>query len=153
MDEHQLMTLALKEAVMAAEEGDIPVGAIVVSPEGHVIGRGRNRRRIEHDPTAHAEIVALRQASLALQSWNLSGCSLVVTLEPCPMCAGAIVQSRISRLIYGCRDERGGACGSLYSIVRDQRLNHRCVVTEGILEEQCRLLLQKFFLQCRANRK
>ncbi len=143
------MAQALDLGRQAALEGDIPVGAVVVDTTGAVIGRGRNRRRIEKDPTAHAEIVAIREAALHLKTWNLKGCTLYVTLEPCPMCAGAIVQSRISRLVYGCADPKAGACGSLYNIARDNRLFHRAAITAHVLEEECRKILQKFFLECR----
>lgn len=153
MTDTDYMKEALTLARMAYDEGDIPVGAVITSPEGKIIGRGRNRRRIEFDPTAHAEIVALREAALYMKSWNLNGCTLYVTLEPCPMCAGALVQSRITRLVYGCTDDKGGASGTLYDITRDTRLYHRLKVTTGILEQECRTILQEFFLECRKKRK
>lgn len=142
------MREAIDQAMKAESEGDIPVGAVVVL-EDNVIGRGRNRRRIDNDPSAHAEIVAIREAAKRISSWNLSGCELYVTLEPCPMCAGAIVQSRIKRLIYGCADPKAGASGTLYDITRDSRLNHRCETVTGIEEKRCREPLQAFFLRCR----
>nr|WP_321499362.1 tRNA adenosine(34) deaminase TadA [uncultured Dethiosulfovibrio sp.] len=145
------MTEALKEAELAASEGDIPVGAVVVW-EDQVIGRGRNKRRLHHDPTAHAEIVAIREAGEFLKSWNLSDCELYVTLEPCPMCAGAIVQSRIRRLIYGCTDPKAGASGTLYNITSDTRLNHRCETLSGVEENRCKKILQDFFILCRSKR-
>ncbi len=151
--DEEYMKLALELARQAADEGDIPVGALVVSPDGEVIGRGRNRRRLEHDPTAHAEIVALREAAKKLLRWNLTGCTMYVTLEPCPMCAGSLVQSRISRLIYGCTDAKAGACGTLYDITRDGRLFHRLDVVSGVMEDECREILQDFFLECRARKK
>ncbi len=151
--DEQYMKIALELAKKAAEEGDIPVGAIVVDPEGNVVGCGRNRRRVEHDPTAHAEIVALREAASELCRWNLSSCSMYVTLEPCPMCAGALVQARISRLVYGCSDAKAGACGTLYDITRDGRLFHRLEVLSGVMENECRKILQEFFLGCRARQK
>lgn len=147
------MTAALDLAQQAAHENDIPVGAVVVSSEGKIIGRGRNLRRMEHDPTAHAEIVALREAAEKLNTWNLSGCIMYVTLEPCPMCAGALVQARLSRLVYGCADPKAGACGTLYDITRDSRLFHKLAVTSGIMEQQCREILQKFFIECRLRKK
>ena len=146
------MLLAIEQARMAEEEGDIPVGAIVVFKD-EVIGTGRNRRVQDSDPTAHAEIVALREAALKIKSWNLSGCELYVTLEPCPMCAGAIVQSRVTKLVYGCTDPKAGASGTLYDITSDTRLNHRCKVIRGVEKDTCRKQLQDFFIKCRANRK
>lgn len=152
MDENY-MRLALDEARQAMAEGDIPVGALVVDEGGFIIGRGRNRRRLEYDPTAHAEVVAMREAALSRKAWNLSGCTLYVTLEPCPMCAGAVVEARISRLVYGCTDPKAGSCGTLYDLCRDPRLFHRCHVSSGIYEEECRALLQDFFLSCRHHRR
>ena len=151
MTDELYMRQALDLARQAADEGDIPVGAIVVSPDGRVIGTGRNRRRIEHDPTAHAEVVAIRQAANELQAWNLSRCSLYVTLEPCPMCAGAIMQSRLSRLVYGCTDPKAGCCGTLLDITGDRRFPQRITVVSGVLETECRGILQDFFIKCRAN--
>lgn len=152
-DDVEYMAEALRLARQAASEGDIPVGAIVVAPDGEVIGRGRNHRRIDHDPTAHAEVVALREAAQTLGAWNLSGCSLYVTLEPCPMCAGALLQSRIARLVYGCTDPKAGACGTLYDLAHDSRLNHRIDVTRGVMELECRTILQEFFLECRRKKR
>lgn len=149
MIDEDYMSHAIQLAQKAANEGDIPVGAIVVSPSGEIIGQGRNRRRVEHDPTAHAEIVAIRQAAQALSTWNLSGCTLYVTLEPCPMCAGAILQSRLSRLVYGCTDPRAGCCGTLLDITGDKRFPQRIEVISGILKTQSRQLLQDFFIKCR----
>ena len=136
------MALALEEGRRAALNGDVPVGALVVK-EGAVVAWGRNRKT--DDPTAHAEILALRAAGLALKSWNLSGCTLYVTVEPCPMCAGALVLARLDRLVYGCGDSRAGACGTLYNIVEDGRLNHRLEVTRGVLEEECADLIRSYF--------
>lgn len=149
----QMMEQALCEARRAFAGGEVPVGAVVVDEKGNIIGRGYNLRAALHDLTAHAEIVALREAAQALGGWNLSGCSLFVTLEPCPMCAGALVQARIARVVFGCRDERAGACGSLYSILRDGRLNHRCDVAEGLMADECRSLLQSFFLAAREKKR
>ncbi len=136
------MALALEEGRRAALDGDVPVGALVVR-EGAVLASGRNCKT--DDPTAHAEILALRAAGFALKSWNLSGCTLYVTVEPCPMCAGALVLARLDRLVYGCGDPRAGACGTLYNIVEDGRLNHRLEVTRGVLEEQCADLIRNYF--------
>ena len=147
------MDLALELARKAAGEGDIPVGAVVTDQDGNVIGEGRNRRRIEHDPTAHAEIVAIREAARRLGVWNLSGCTLYVTLEPCPMCAGALVQSRISRLVFGCADATAGACGTLMNVAADGRLFHRLKIARGVREGECRALLQEFFIECRRKQR
>lgn len=139
------MRVALALARESPSSGDVPVGAVVLSPEGTVIGRGRNAREERADPTAHAEILALREAGAAVGEWRLSGCSLVVTLEPCPMCAGAIVQSRLRRLVFGAWDPKTGAAGSTMDIVRDRRLNHQVDVVPAVLEEECSTLLRDFF--------
>ena len=139
------MGLALEEARAALVTGDVPVGALVLDPEGRVLARGRNVREAHQDPTGHAELVALRAAAGALGTWRLDGCTLVVTLEPCPMCAGAIVGSRIARLVYGAADDKQGAAGSLWDLVRDRRLNHRPEVVGGVLPEESAALLRTFF--------
>ncbi|ATL83993.1 nucleoside deaminase [Streptomyces sp. SID8361] len=139
------MRLALEEAVRAPETGDVPVGAVVLGPDGAVLGRGRNEREAHGDPTAHAEVLALRAAARHLGGWRLTGCTLVVTLEPCTMCAGAIVLSRLDRLVYGAVDEKAGAVGSLWDVVRDRRLNHRPEVIAGVLAEACAAPLTDFF--------
>lgn len=150
------MRLALAEAVRARETGDVPVGAVVLGPDGDVLGRGRNEREATGDPTAHAELVAIRQAARTLQpaagqhaeaarEWRLTGCTLVVTLEPCTMCAGACVLSRLDRVVYGARDAKAGAAGSLWDVVRDRRLNHRPEVIAGVLPDECGRLLTDFF--------
>lgn len=136
---------ALVLAADAGAEGDIPVGAIVTDAAGAVIGRGRNLREATHDPTAHAEVVALREAAAATGGWNLEGCTLVVTLEPCLMCAGALLQARISRLVFGAWDEKAGATGSMYDVVRDRRLPYRVEVVGGVLEGEASALLRAFF--------
>jgi tRNA(adenine34) deaminase len=133
------------------QTGDVPVGAIVVDEAGTVIGRGRNRREIDRDPTGHAEIVAMRQAAARLGTWRLHGATLVVTLEPCVMCAGALVNARIERVVYGCNDPKAGALRSLYSIGEDSRLNHRFAVTSGVLAEDGARLLSSFFAALRAT--
>jgi tRNA(adenine34) deaminase len=145
------MRLAIDAAHIAEENGDVPIGAIIVY-QNQVIGRAWNQREQLCDPTAHAEIIALTQAASYIGSWRLHGCAMYVTLEPCPMCAGALVLGRLDRLVYGCADPKTGACGSLYDIVRDGRLNHRLVVTSGVLAEDCTALLQTFFRQRRNNR-
>lgn len=149
--DHDLMRLALAEAEQAMQTGDVPVGAIVVDEAGTVIGRGRNRREIDRDPTGHAEIVAMRQAAAHLGTWRLHGATLIATLEPCVMCAGALVNARIERVVYGCHDPKAGALRSLYLIGEDSRLNHRFAVTPGVLAEDCARLLSGFFAALRAT--
>ena len=139
------MQAALDEARAALTTDDVPVGAIVLDADGTVIGRGRNTREAEHDPTGHAEIVALRAAARSRGDWRLDDCTLVVTLEPCTMCAGAIVGARIKRLVFGAIDEKAGAVGSLWDVVRDRRLNHRPEVIAGVLAAESAQLLEGFF--------
>jgi tRNA(adenine34) deaminase len=139
------MRAALEEAAAAPGHGDVPVGAVVLAPDGTELGRGRNRREELADPTAHAELEALRAAAATLGSWRLDGCTLVVTLEPCPMCAGALVQSRVARLVFGADDPKAGAVTSLFDLVRDPRLPHRVEVHRGVLAEECADLLRSFF--------
>ncbi len=139
------MARALQLAEAAGNAGDVPVGAVVTDAAGRVIGEGRNLREPTHDPTAHAEIVALREAAAASRSWNLEGCTLVVTLEPCLMCAGALLQARVSRLVFGAWDEKAGAAGSVYDVVRDRRLPYRAEVVGGVAEEAASALLRSFF--------
>jgi tRNA(adenine34) deaminase len=139
------MRIALDEARLAPATGDVPVGAVVLDPSGSVIGRGHNEREARRDPTAHAEILALQLAAATLGEWRLSGCTLVVTLEPCTMCAGALVQARVERLVFGAVDEKAGAVGSLWDVVRDRRLNHRPEVIGGVLAEESSELLITFF--------
>jgi tRNA(adenine34) deaminase len=142
------MSLALAEARFAAAEGEVPVGAIVVA-SGQIVGRGRNGRERLHDPTAHAEVAALRAAARRLGRWRLSGCTLYATLEPCFMCAGALVNARVDRLVFAAMDPKAGAVGSLADVCRDGRLNHQVVVTGGVLEGECSALLRDFFRQRR----
>ncbi|HEX4700165.1 MAG TPA: nucleoside deaminase [Actinomycetes bacterium] len=139
------MRAALVEAEATLLTGDVPVGAVVVDPAGVVIGRGRNVREAENDPTGHAEVRALRAAAVTFGTWRLDGCSLVVTLEPCTMCAGALVLARVSRLVYGAVDPKAGAVGSLWDVVRDRRLNHRPEVVPGVLADESGELLRRFF--------
>jgi tRNA(adenine34) deaminase len=138
------MRKALNEACIAFETSEIPIGA-VVELNGRVIGRGHNLKENNFDPTAHAEIIAIREAAAFLKNWRLGGCNLYVTVEPCPMCAGAIYQARIKTLIYGCDDPLAGSAGSIYNIVQDKRLNHFTEVIGGIYEKECKELLDKFF--------
>jgi tRNA(adenine34) deaminase len=142
---------ALREAKAAGQGDDVPVGAVVVDASGAIIGRGRNVREITHDPTGHAELVALREAAAARGEWRLDGCTLVVTLEPCTMCAGAVVLARVDRLVFGAQDPKAGAVGSLWDVVRDRRLNHRPEVVPGVLEAECAALLRDFFRSRRAS--
>jgi tRNA(adenine34) deaminase len=139
------MLLALDQARLAARHGDVPVGAVVIDQAGNVLAAARNEREIRHDPTAHAELLALREASRRLRSWRLTGLTLVVTLEPCTMCAGALVLARVARLIFGAFDPKAGAVSSLFDVVRDPRLNHRVEVRGGVLEAECSALLKDFF--------
>jgi len=148
--DERYMRLAIDAAHIAEENGDVPIGAVIVYQD-QVIGRAYNQREQLTDPTAHAEIVALTQAATFVETWRLHGCTIYVTLEPCPMCAGALVLGRLDRLVYGCTDPKAGACGSLYDIVRDERLNHRLEVTSGVLADDCAALLQTFFRARRPN--
>lgn len=138
------MRAALGEARAALDAGDVPVGAVVVR-EGSIIGRGHNQREVLQDPTAHAEMIALTAAAAEVGSWRLEGCTLYVTLEPCVMCAGAVVQARLPRLVYGAVDPKAGACQSLFAIPIDERLNHRVAMCGGILGEDCAEVLRGFF--------
>ena len=139
------MDRALALAAEAGASGDVPVGAVIVDASGTLIGEGRNLREQTHDPTAHAEVVALRAAAEASGSWNLDGCTLVVTLEPCVMCAGAILQARVSRVVFGGWDDKAGAAGSMYDVLRDRRLPYRAEVIGGVREEESTALLREFF--------
>jgi tRNA(adenine34) deaminase len=139
---HQALTIARG----ALATGDVPVGALVINKDGVVLGSGSNEREANNDPTAHAEIVAIRNAAARLQNSRLDGCTLVVTLEPCAMCAGAIAQSRISHLVFGAWDEKAGAVGSVWDVLRDPRSIFKVEVTSGILESECAALLKEFFL-------
>ncbi|MXV89122.1 MAG: nucleoside deaminase [Acidimicrobiia bacterium] len=138
------MRLALDEAAAATAHGDVPVGAVVLLG-GEVIARRHNERELQGDPTAHAEVLALRDAAAALGTWRLAGATLVVTLEPCPMCAGAALAARVDRIVFGAADPKAGACGSLYNLAADPRLNHEIDVADGLLAEDAARLLQEFF--------
>jgi tRNA(adenine34) deaminase len=139
------MGLALEEARRARAADEVPIGAVLVSAQGEVLARAHNLREGLQDPTAHAELLAIAAAARALGSWRLEGCTLYVTLEPCPMCAGAIVLARLPRVVYGCTDPKAGACHTLYRITEDERLNHRAEVTGGVLADECAALLREFF--------
>lgn len=143
------MRRALAEAVSAQQHGDVPVGAVVLSPTGEILAQAGNERELTGDPTAHAEVLALRRAAAQLGHWNLSNHTIVVTLEPCTMCAGAIVNSRIARIVFGAFDEKAGAVSSLWDVVRDPRINHRPQVISGILAAECGEILRQFFQEQR----
>lgn len=144
-----LMRRALEQAYEAEAVGDVPVGAVLVDGSGDVLGVGHNERESAHDPTAHAEVLAIRAAARLRQSWRLEDCTLVVTLEPCTMCAGAVVLARLRRVVYGATDPKAGAIGSLWDVVRDRRLNHRPEVVSGVLTDECQEVLRGWFEQRR----
>ena len=143
-DDERFMRMALREAEKAAAAAEVPVGAVLVK-DGRLLGKAHNQRETLKDPTAHAEILAITQAAAALEGWRLEGAVLYVTLEPCLMCAGAIVNARIPRVVFGAADPKAGACGSLYQVGLDARLNHRFEITAGVLEQECAALLKDFF--------
>lgn len=145
MDDIRFMSLALEEAEVAFADGEVPVGAVLVDEGGNILARTRNRREATQDPTAHAEVLALRQSAQAIANWRLNSATLYVTKEPCVMCAGAMVNARLGRLVYGCPDQKGGAAESLYRIPTDPRLNHRVEVVSGVLGEECAAILRRFF--------
>jgi tRNA(adenine34) deaminase len=145
LNSEELMREALVVAKSALSTGDVPVGAIVVNKDGVIVGKGFNQREANNDPTAHAEVVAIRNAAARLQNSRLDGCTLIVTLEPCAMCAGAIAQSRISKLVFGAWDEKAGAVGSVWDVLRDPRSIYKVEVTSGVLEDECAGLLKEFF--------
>src|SRR5438874_6252077 len=142
------MAEALAEARKAAADGEVPIGAVVVY-DGRIVGRGRNARETRRDPTAHAEVLALQEAARSLQRWRLTGATVYATLEPCPMCAGALVNARVDRLVYAVADPKAGAVDTLFDVVRDPRLNHRVEIASGVLAEECGALLREFFRQRR----
>jgi tRNA(adenine34) deaminase len=143
-DHERFMRAALREAEAALEKGEVPVGAVIVE-KGRIIGRGHNQRETLLDPTAHAEMIAITQAAAALESWRLADCTIYVTLEPCAMCAGALVLARLPRLVFGAADPKAGACGSVLDVFQERRLNHRGTVTPGVLSTECAGILQDFF--------
>ncbi len=151
-DDVAFMRLAYAEAEAAGAAGDVPIGAVVVR-DGIVVGRGRNRRELDADPTAHAELVALREAATAAASWRLIGATVYATLEPCPMCAGALVNARVARVVYACADPKAGAVDTLFEIGRDVRLNHRFEIRSGVLRDECAALLKSFFAARRAPKR
>lgn len=149
LDLDAFMQLALHQADLASRDGDVPVGCVIVQDDGIVLGEGRNRREVDQDPTAHAEIVALRAAAAVRGHWRLGRTTLFVTLEPCPMCAGAIVNARVDRVVFGCADPKAGAATTLYRITDDQRLNHQAIVVGGVMAEACAQRLRDFFAALR----
>ena len=151
MMEEMFMKEALKEAELAFSDDEVPVGAVILR-DGEIVGRGRNGRETLKDPTCHAEIMAIRDAAARLGGWRLHQCEMYVTMEPCPMCAGAILQARIKKLYIGAMDPKGGACGSLLNLVQDQRFNHYVEMETGILESECRTIVRKFFNNLREKR-
>ncbi len=148
-DDTGWMELALEQAALAAQMGEVPVGALVIK-DGEIAGRGHNRNLLDHDPTAHAEIVALRQAAARLGNHRLGGCDIFVTIEPCAMCAGAMIHARLARLVYGVSDPKAGAAGSVLQVINHPELNHRMVVVSGVLADRCSEVLQSFFKQRRS---
>ncbi len=151
-DDSYWMGKALAQAANAGKRGEVPIGAVLVK-EGRVIGRGYNLREGKQDPCAHAELLAIRQAAKRLKAWRLTGTTLYVTLEPCPMCMGAILLARVERLVFGCFDPKAGAAGSLYDLTNDRRFNHRVEVTSGVREEECSAILSDFFRELRRRKK
>jgi tRNA(adenine34) deaminase len=150
VDDDAWMRLAIEEAKLAADQGEVPVGAVIVH-EGRIIGRGHNERELSQDPTTHAEMIAIREAAASLESWRLIDTTLYVTLEPCPMCAGALVNARVPRVVWGCSDPKAGATETLYTIGSDPRLNHRFECVSGVLGDECSALLSSFFAAIRAK--
>lgn len=146
----EFMRLALEQAKLAPQLGEVPIAAVLVL-DGQVLAQGHNYREVWQDPTAHAEVVAIRKAATRLGTWRLTGTTLYVTVEPCSMCAGAIIQSRITRLVFGARDPKAGACGSIFNIPAERRLNHRVQVTGGVLEQESQMLMQGFFRRLRLD--
>jgi tRNA(adenine34) deaminase len=149
----EAMAMALDEAEASGRRGDVPVGAVAVGPDGEVLARAGNEREARADPTAHAEILSLRAAAAGTGTWRLSGVTLYVTLEPCPMCAGALVAARVSRLVFGAPDFKAGSCGSLYNLCADPRLNHELAVTGGVLADRSAALLEQFFAERREGER
>lgn len=145
MTDEEAMAIALTEAGAAADAGEVPVGAVVIGADGELLARRHNERELASDPTAHAEVLALRDASEVVGSWRLSGATVVVTLEPCPMCAGALLAARVARVVFGAPDPKAGACGSLYNLCTDPRLNHEVEVVAGVEAEACGAVLTEFF--------
>lgn len=153
LDDEKYMREALAEAQKAYDQEEVPIGAVLVDEDGAVVARGHNRRESWHDATAHAELIAIQQACRDLGRWRLSGLTLYVTIEPCPMCAGAIVMSRVDRVVYGSTDAKAGACESVFNIPGHERLNHRPEMTAGVLQAECADIMKRFFKRQREQRK
>ena len=153
VDHQRFMTRAIQQALLAYESDEVPVGAVIVSPDQKIIAEAHNQKVQLNDPTAHAEILAITQAAAALEDWRLGGCTLYVTLEPCAMCAGAILQARIDTVVFGAYDPKAGAVQSLFQLLNDSRLNHRCHVIEGLMANECGQILTAFFQEKRAQGK
>jgi tRNA(adenine34) deaminase len=151
MTPEEAMGLALDEAAAAADAGDVPVGAVVLGPDGQVLSRRHNERELRRDPAAHAELLAIQDAAAALGDWRLNGCTVVVTLEPCPMCAGLLVAARVGRVVFGAPDPKAGACGTLYNLCTDPRLNHEVEVVAGVRGHECSAQLTAFFAERRGR--
>ncbi|HJV46505.1 MAG TPA: tRNA adenosine(34) deaminase TadA [Bacillota bacterium] len=151
-EDHQYMLAALNEARKAEEIGEVPIGAVIVK-DGKIIGRGYNMRETSKDPTAHAELLAIKEASQTLGGWRLTGSTLYVTLEPCPMCAGALVQARVDRVVYGVCDPKAGCAGTLMNLLKEERFNHQVIVESGILAEDCSTILKLFFRKLRERKR
>ena len=152
MDDEMYMKEALKEAQKALEAGEVPIGAVIADENGDIIGRGFNRRNTAKNPLCHAEIDAINEAAAVIGDWRIEGCTLYVTIEPCPMCAGAIVQARIPRVVFGARNPKAGCAGSILNILNEDKFNHQADVTEGILSDECAAYMKAFFKQFRKNR-
>ncbi|CAH1222213.1 tRNA-specific adenosine deaminase [Paenibacillus plantiphilus] len=151
-EDQQWMHAAMEEALKAQQIGEVPIGAVIVK-DGEIIGRGHNLRETTHDPTAHAEMIAIREASIKLGAWRLLDCTLYVTLEPCPMCAGAIVQSRLRKVVYGTIDSKAGCAGTLMNLLQEPRFNHETELVSGVLQEECASLLTQFFRRIRKGKQ
>ena len=152
MDDERYMKEALKEAEKALWNGEVPIGAVIINENGDIIGRGFNRRNTEKNPLCHAEIEAINEAASVIGDWRIEGCTLYVTIEPCPMCAGAIVQARIPRVVFGARNPKAGCAGSILNILNEDKFNHQVDVTEGILKEECAEYMKRFFKRFRKNK-
>ena len=152
MDDEMYMKEALKEAEKALWNGEVPIGAVIINENGDIIGRGFNRRNTEKNPLCHAEIEAINEAASVIGDWRIEGCTLYVTIEPCPMCAGAIVQARIPRVVFGARNPKAGCAGSILNILNEDKFNHQVDVTEGILKEECAEYMKRFFKRFRKNK-
>ena len=151
-EKNKFMYAALKEAIKSYSKEEIPVGAVIVK-DGKIIARGHNLKETKKDTTNHAEIIAIRKASKKIKSWRLTGCTMYVTLEPCTMCAGALIQARLDKVVIGTMDEKTGACGSVLNIIEDYKFNHKVEIEKGVMEKECKAILQQFFRELRIKKK